>query len=259
MTSSLAVRHVALRVANLAPSLDFYTRQVGFVVTRQDQTLAELAVSNHSPPILTLLEDANAAPAPHTAAGLFHTALLFPNREVLGAWLRGAAGRGVEFDGFSDHAVSEAIYFTDHDGNGLEFYVDRARTVWPFANGEVQMVTRPLDLPSLLSAAKPSGTAPLEGAAWGHVHLRVTDLDRSERFYCDQLGMSVTQRSYPGARFLAADGYHHHVGLNIWGRARDPQPDGALGLAWVTFARAGTGSATELRDPDRMMIRIDPL
>lgn len=259
MTATLTIRSISLRVPVLARSLDFYTRQVGFAVAARDDGTAALTTADGAPPILHLIEAPHAARPPHTAAGLFHAALLLPNRDALGAWLRGAAGRGVEFDGFSDHLVSEAIYFSDPDGNGLEFYADRPRNLWPFAQGEIQMVTRPLDLPSLIGVAKASGPAPLAGATWGHVHLRVTDLDRSERFYCDELGLAVTQRSYPGARFLAADGYHHHVGLNVWSRPRQPQPADALGLDAVTFGVQTATAERELLDPDHLRIRIAPL
>lgn len=258
MSASLTIPSICLRVPALARSLDFYTRQVGFALAARDDGSAALATADGAPPILHLIEAPDAPRAPHTAAGLFHAALLFPNRDALGAWLRGAAGRGVEFDGFSDHLVSEAIYFSDPDGNGLEFYADRPRNLWPFAHGEIQMVTRPLDLPSLIGTAKASGPAPLAGAGWGHVHLRVTELDRSERFYCDELGLTVTQRSYPGARFLAADGYHHHVGINVWSRARAPQPADALGLESVTFASRTSPAERDLRDPDHLRIRIVP-
>ena len=183
--------------------------------------------------------------------------MLLPSRAALGAWLRFAADRGVEFAGFSDHGVSEAIYFSDPDGNGLEFYADQPRAQWPFsASGELAMATRPLALPSLLAEAAPASATPLAGAQWGHLHLRVTDLDRSEKFYRDVLGVTLTQGSYPGARFLAADGYHHHLGLNSWGQPRRPQPPGALGLAAATFARAGKSATRELRDPDGIGLRL---
>ena len=97
---------------------------------------------------------------------------------------------------------------------------------------------------------------PLAGARWGHLHLRVTELDRSEKFYRDTLGLVLTQGSYPGVRFLAADGYHHHLGLNIWGRPRHHQAAGALGLAEATFARSGAASSAPVRDPDGIAIRV---
>jgi catechol 2,3-dioxygenase len=177
MTPSLQLTAIRLRVANLARSLDFYVRQAGFVV---HETIGarqiELAAVHGAPPVLTLEESPDAAPAPRDAAGLFHAALLFPRASALGGWLRLAASRGVEFDGFSDHSVSEALYFADPDGNGLEFYADRPRSEWPRANGEIAMGTRPLDVQRLIANAAEADVAPLAGAAWGHLHLRVTDL-----------------------------------------------------------------------------------
>jgi catechol 2,3-dioxygenase len=120
------------------------------------------------------------------------------------------------------------------------------------------MTTRPLALQSLLAAAGPTTREPLAGADWGHLHLRVTNLERSENFYREQLGVEVMQRSYPGARFLAADGYHHHLGLNTWGSPRQPQPREALGLAAATFGRAGVLTETEQVDPDGIHLRVQP-
>lgn len=259
MNPSLQLTTVELRVPDLARSLEFYVGKLGFVATGGQPGRAELAVTAQSPAVLLLSEDRIARAAPVEAAGLFHAALLFPSRHTLGAWLRFAAERGVEFDGFSDHGVSEAIYFADPDGNGLEFYVDRPRDSWPTGArpGEVAMFTRQLDLPSLLAEVQPATGTPLAGARWGHLHLRVTQLDRSERFYCEALGMVRTQGSYPGARFLAADGYHHHLGLNSWGAPRQPQPTGALGLVAASFERAGQTGTTTLRDPDGMTLRIN--
>ena len=256
MNPSLQLASVHLRVADLARSVEFYVRQLGLVVVTRDDIHAELAATTGTPALLTLTEDRAAPPAPRDAAGLFHAALLFPDRAALGGWLRQAADAGVEFDGFSDHGVSEAIYFSDPDGNGLEFYADRPRAAWPFRHGELAMTTEPLDVPSLLQAGASAQAPATKGAQWGHLHLRVTDLDRSEKFYRDTLGVAVTQGTYPGARFLAADGYHHHLGLNTWGHPRAPRPPGALGLAGATFARAGVTAAQTVHDPDSIALRL---
>lgn len=259
MTPSLQLSAIRLRVSDLDRSVDFYARRLGFTVTRRNGTQADLATGPGSAPVLFLAEHRDAAPPHREAAGLFHAAMLFPRRADLGAWLQSAAGHGVDFEGFSDHGVSEAIYLSDPDGNGLEFYADRPQEVWPYAaNGEVAMTTRPLDVRALLADGANAGPEPLSGANWGHLHLRVTDLNRSEAFYCAKLGMQVMQRSYPGARFLAADGYHHHLGLNTWGGPRLPQPPGALGLAEATFAKTGTAAETTVIDPDGIRLRLQP-
>jgi catechol 2,3-dioxygenase len=260
MNASLQLTSIQLRVPDLARSLRFYVDQLGFVLRTRSDTGAALATSADAPEILQLVADPAAPAAPRDAAGLFHAALIFPSRAALGAWLRIAAERGVEFDGFSDHGVSEALYFPDPDGNGLEFYVDRPREAWPFVNGQLAMGTEPLDVQSLLAAGRDTaGAAPLVGARWGHLHLRVTELERSENFYRSTLGLETTQANYPGARFLAADGYHHHLGLNIWGHPRQPQPRGAPGLIAATFASARATANRELRDPDGIAVHITPL
>jgi len=260
MNSTLQLTAVELRVRDLARSLDFYVRQLGFVVLTGDATTATLATAADAPALLQLTA-APSAPVAHTdAAGLFHAALLFPDRPALSRWLRRAADLGVSFDGFSDHGVSEAIYFNDPDGNGLEFYTDRPDAQWPkSAAGELSMFTRPLDLPGLLAAgANPgsAGTPPLAGARWGHLHLRVTDLDRSQSFYNDALGTALMQRFGDSARFLAANGYHHHLGLNTWTHSRRALPAGALGLASATFARRGTSATLTMHDPDGIALRL---
>jgi catechol 2,3-dioxygenase len=259
MTPSLQLSSIHLRVPDLARSVEFYTRKMGFVLTTQAGGHAELATSMDAAPLLALTEKRDAPHAPRDAAGLFHNALLFPSRAALGAWLNFAAAQGVDFEGVSDHGVSEAIYLSDPDGNGLEFYSDRPRSAWPFApNGEVAMTTRPLDVRKLLADATPLRGSPLAGARWGHLHLRVTNLERSEAFYCAELGLQVTQRSYPGARFLAADGYHHHLGLNTWGNPHQSQPREALGLAEAVFTRAGETEEKSLVDPDGIHVKVQP-
>ncbi len=256
MNSSLHLRSVRLRVPDLTRSMAFYVGQLGFAPVHKTVGRADLAVASGSPTLLTLMEDRAARPAPPDAAGLFHAALLLPGRAALGAWLQHAAKAGVEFEGFSDHGVSQAVYFADPDGNGLEFYVDRPRAEWPFAHGKLAMRTDPLDVPKLLAEAAPAGPFPLAGARWGHLHLRVTSLERSEAFYRTTLGLDLMQDSYPGARFLAADGYHHHLGLNIWGRPRQSQPAGALGLAETVFAQRSITSEQRLTDPDGITLRL---
>lgn len=259
MSTTLQLSSIRLRVHELARSLEFYVQRLGFVVRAQTAAQAELATSADAPTLLVLEAAPDAAPAPRDAAGLFHAALLFPSAPQLGGWLQHAASRDVEFDGFSDHGVSEAIYFTDPEGNGLEFYADRPSAQWPRQNGELAMTTRPLALPRLLAEAENRGASPLAGAHWGHLHLRVTELERSERFYREALGVAVTQRSYPGARFLAADGYHHHLGLNIWGNPHAPRPRDTLGLVEATFAHEGENASRTLRDPDGIGLRLEPL
>jgi catechol 2,3-dioxygenase len=258
MKPSLQLRSVQLRVANLKRSVKFYRDQLGLALASSDDGSAVLSAAEGSPPLLTLIEDASAQLAPPDAAGLFHAALLLPSRASLGSWLRTTANAEVKFDGFSDHRVSEAIYLSDPDGNGLEFYADRPREAWPFTDGHLAMGTEPLALPDLLAAGASIGSPPLTGARWGHLHLRVTSLDRSQQFYTSALGMELMQNYGDSARFLAADGYHHHLGINRWGGIRQPQPLGSIGLVEAVFERVGIGDERHLRDPDGIAVRVVP-
>ena len=265
MAPSLQLRSVHLRVSDLVRSKDFYAGQVGLAVRRQNAEHAELAAPDASPgsePLLVLTEDRSAPRPPTNAAGLFHAALLLPSRAALGRWLRAAELSGMGFAGFSDHGVSEAVYFSDPDGNGLEFYADRPREAWPYEQGELAMVTEPLDLPSLFAAADEAAREAgpmLKGAFWGHFHFRVTDLERSENFYREALGVTLTQRYGTSARFLSAQGYHHHIGLNTWGQPRLPHSDVALGLVDVSLSSTAVDGPRTLRDPDGITLHVTPL
>jgi catechol 2,3-dioxygenase len=174
------------------------------------------------------------APDPR-ATGLFHLAIVVPTRRDLALALVRLARARWPLTGASDHLVSEALYLADPEGNGIELYRDRPREEWRrSAGGELEMATLPLDLQDLVreldgpdgeDASAPSGTR------MGHVHLNVADIAASEAFYNGALGFDVTVRSYPGALFVSAGDYHHHVGLTTWaGEGAPPPPPGARGL-----------------------------
>jgi catechol 2,3-dioxygenase len=255
MATSLRFASIDLRVHHLDRSVDFYVRRLGFALARSNASEAELSTSPTAAPLLRLIATSR-PPAPPESAGLFHAALLLSSRGALAGWLRAASANEVEFAGFSDHGVSEAVYLSDAEGNGLEFYVDRPRQDWPFVGGKLAMGTQPLDVRNLLSEPANQDDL-LAGARWGHLHLRVTNLAHSVAHYRRTLGVEVTQDSYPGASFLAADGYHHHLGLNTWGSPRRPQPPGAPGLAVARFVRAGsTPEGASANDPDGIDVRL---
>jgi catechol 2,3-dioxygenase len=177
-----------------------------------------------------------AAPAlDRRATGLFHLAILLPSRADLALALARVVSARWPLDGASDHLVSEALYLSDPDGNGIELYRDRPREEWQRNGDELAMATLPLDLDDVMSAAggfdpESSREVPA-GTTIGHVHLQVGELGASESFYCSVLGFDVTVRSYPGALFVSAGGYHHHIGLNTWHSAGGQPPvAGAVGL-----------------------------
>jgi catechol 2,3-dioxygenase len=157
---------------------------------------------------------------------------------------------GWQFTGASDHLVSEALYLDDPEGNGIEIYRDRPRDEWRRdASGELAMATLPLDLDGVIasaSAGTPDEGMP-DGTVMGHVHLQVADVPAAERHYGDGLGLDVTVRGYPGALFMSAGGYHHHLGLNTWGtRGGPPPPVGARGLMRFRVVIPGAGELRAL-------------
>lgn len=172
-------------------------------------------------------------------AGLFHTAFLFDTPSSLAATVyRAAQDSRTRFTGSSDHLVSEAFYFTDPEGNGIELYRDRAREDWSYVEGQLQMGTLFLDpnayLRDHLTQDALDAGAKLAGSV-GHVHLQVGDLDRAKAFYVNALGFEVTVAGYPGALFASAGGYHHHLGMNTW-NSRGAGPRAArLGLGDVAI------------------------
>jgi catechol 2,3-dioxygenase len=224
---------VDLTVTDLGRSRDFYERVIGLRATeREDGTLA-LGVPGGAP--VVALQGNHAAPALNRrATGLYHLAVLVPSRHDLALALRRLGEARWPLDGASDHLVSEALYLSDPDGNGIEIYRDRPREEWPRADGTLQMATLPLDLDSLIGELRgPEDRADAlpPGTRIGHVHLQVADLESAEAFYAGALGFDVVVRGYPGALFVSAGGYHHHIGLNTWHSAgAGPAPPGAVGL-----------------------------
>lgn len=244
--SSVALTGVVLRVGDLGRVAAFYEAVLGLGRAAMDAGGVALRTARGAP--LVVLEPADRAAArPRGAAGLFHVAFLYDDRPALAAALRRVIDARIPI-GSADHGVSEAIYLSDPEGNGIELYVDRPRDRWPPAqpDGQVAMVTDPLDVDALLAVSAPTAGPP---ARIGHVHLSVVDLVHAERFYGDFLGFAVTQRTYPGALFLSRDGYHHHLGANTW-RSNRPAVPGAPGLERFTISLAATdeleGVATRL-------------
>jgi catechol 2,3-dioxygenase len=205
--------------------------------------------------LVVLHEDRDAPPFEPSGNGLFHLALLVPDRRELARSLRRIASTGWPLTGASDHLVSEAVYLRDPDGNGIEIYRDRPRSQWPTdARGSIRMATLPLDLDDVLAelGADDHGDAPVAaGTRMGHVHLQVGQLDAAERFYCGVLGFEPTARGYPGALFASAGGYHHHIGLNTWqSLGAPPLAPGGVGLRSFEVLLPSTAAL------DRVLARV---
>jgi catechol 2,3-dioxygenase len=225
------VSQVHLRTARLERALEFYSGVLGLKVSPGPGDETILSAMPKSPGLLVLSEGRNAGPRLLRSIGLYHFALRYPERDDLAQAYRRITTAGYPIAGASDHGVSEAIYLSDPDGNGVELYADRPRAQWRWQDGQVAMVTTPLDLGNLLAtiAAKHGTTGTRGQVDLGHIHLHVGDLAEAERFYSEFLGLAVTQRSYPGALFFAAGGYHHHIAANIWAGAVVPPPN-SVGL-----------------------------
>ena len=228
-----SIGKVRLRVADLDDLTTFYERVIGLKDVERDGHLARLGAAEGEP-VVELLGAPDAAPAPGFSTGLFHLAILVPDRAELARSLQRVAAAGWRLTGASDHLVSEALYLQDPEGNAIEIYRDRPREEWRRNGDELAMATLPLDLESVLAELGPAerqANGMPAGTTMGHVHLQVADIPAAEGFYSRALGLDVMVRSYPGALFLAAGGYHHHVGLNTWQSQGAPAPpEGALGL-----------------------------
>jgi catechol 2,3-dioxygenase len=227
-----SIGKVRLRVADLDDLTTFYERVIGLPAVERGGDVVRLGAVGGEP-LIELLGAPDAPPAPSFSTGLFHLAILVPDRAELARSLQRVAGAGWRLTGASDHLVSEALYLQDPEGNGIEIYRDRPREEWRRNGDELAMATLPLDLESVLGELE--GDGPVDGmpagTTMGHVHLQAADIPSAEAFYSGALGLDVMVRSYPGALFLAAGGYHHHLGLNTWQSQGAPAPpEGALGL-----------------------------
>ena len=222
----LHIGAVTLRVTDLARLTNFYRDAIGLGLIAQDHATATLGVDG-----VALVRLVEGGARPRSPAGLFHLALLLPSRAALADWVGHAAQVRIPLDGASDHLVSEALYLSDPEGNGIEIYRDRPRTEWPRRDGAIRMATERLDLDALLREAKGGEYLGMPtGTRMGHIHLRVGDTSEAEAFYQGSLGFDLTVR-YPGASFLSSGGYHHHIAGNIWSsRGAGARRRGEIGL-----------------------------
>jgi catechol 2,3-dioxygenase len=235
-----AMGPVELTVADLARSRDYYEQAIGLTVIEQVGARAMLGAGDRA--LLVLVEEPGARPA-DGYTGLYHFALLVPERRDLAAWLAHAARERVALTGLSDHFVSEALYLRDPDGHGIEIYRDRPREHWAGQVAE-RMTTIPLDVDDLMAELDGDGAGPSPrlpaGTTMGHVHLRVSDVPAAVAFYRDALGFALMAQLGGQAAFLAAGGYHHHVGLNTWESAgAGPPPAGMAALRRATIVLPG--------------------
>ncbi|WP_455663378.1 VOC family protein [Pradoshia sp.] len=229
------VKNLELKITDIERSLDYYKSVIGFRVLEREEKKAVLTADGKTP-LLTLIEPDGVSPKEPHRTGLYHFALLLPNRSDLADFLASLLNLKIRI-GASDHHVSEAIYLQDPDDNGIEVYTDRDDSGWVWKNKEVHMTTEPLNARNLLEDGTEEGWRGLPaGTTMGHIHLHVGDLAAAERFYCEGLGFEVATRYGEQALFISSGGYHHHIGLNVWNGQNIPaaSPNSA-GLKFYTI------------------------
>lgn len=235
---ALSLGKVALKVSNIERSVAFYEQVIGLKAIQVTETQASLSANGKD--VLLELEVVN---EPYTGSrrghtGLYHFALLLPTRKALGNILKHFVQLRIGV-GQADHLVSEALYLSDPDQNGIEIYRDRPRSEWQYdSNNMVRMATDPIDWEGILAEADDRPFTSIdENTVMGHIHLHISDLNKAKRYYCDELGFSLElDWSVNGALFTGAGRYHHHIGLNIWnGRGATPLPTNATGLKEYTI------------------------
>ncbi|NTG45359.1 VOC family protein [Rhizobium rhizogenes] len=243
---AVGIGKVSLTVQDLDRVSSFYQQAVGLHLLRGDASTVELGVEGNT--LLELRRDSSARRRSPREAGLFHTAFLLPARADLGRWMKHAMETRPPVVGASDHSVSEALYLSDPEGNGVEIYADRPLLSWQWKDGLVHMPSDQLDIDSVLAAAgSDRWTGFPEGSKVGHVHLQVGAIPDAEAFYSEILGFAITSR-YPGGTFYGAGGYHHHLATNIWNsRGAVVRNYPSTGLADIEIL-AGPDFAASIRD-----------
>ena len=251
IAASTTLGPVHLTVADLDRWVGFYRDAVGLELLGRDDGTASFGAGGRE--LVVGVEEPGARPAVGYT-GLYHVALLLPQRADLARWLAHAGRDRVPLTGLSDHFVSEAIYLTDPDGHGIEIYWDRPREHWE-GQVEARMTTLPLDVNDLLGEIEDPASDRFEGlpagTIVGHVHLKVASIDETEAFYRDVLGFGLMASLGAQATFLAAGGYHHHIGANVWeSRGAPPPPDGSAAL------RQATVVLPDAAERDRVLARV---
>jgi len=249
LPASTRLGPVRLQIADLERSFAYYEQVMGFHVAKRTVDRASLTAQGDETVLVELHQRTGARPVSRRGRlGLYHYAILLPDRASLGRFIAHLAEIGA-YAGMSDHFVSEAVYLTDPDGLGIEVYADRPRSAWRHEGRQLAMATEPLNVDSLIEAAGGERwTGMPAGTVIGHVHLHVADIPQAEAFYHHGLGLDKVVWSYPGALFLSAGGYHHHLGTNTWAaEAPRAEDDDARLLEWTVLVPAIEDAAAAAR------------
>jgi len=259
-TTPISVAQVGIKARDAKALADYYSAIVGLEQLSADGETIVLGAKDR--PLLVIEGDKASRPDDPRSAGLFHTAFLLPTRADLGRWINFAAERQIPIDGASDHLVSEALYLSDPEGNGIEIYADRMPSEWKRNGDQIAMATQRLDIAGVRGSV-PAGDNGWNGAPEnsivGHVHLRVGDPVAAEEWWNKTLGFDTVAKYGAQAVFLSTGGYHHHVGANAWQSAgAGMREKGRSGLAWVEMRSSLTSEAAGYSDPWGTEIKIVP-
>ncbi len=259
-TTPISVGQVGLKARNAKALADYYSAVVGLEQLSSDGETITLGSKDR--PLLVIENDKASKPDDPRSAGLFHTAFLLPSRADLGRWINHAIENRIPVDGASDHLVSEALYLTDPEGNGIEIYADRLPTDWKWNGSQIEMATNRMDVEGVrgaVQAGSPKWQGAPEGSVVGHVHLRVGDPVAAEDWWKRTLGFDTVAKYGAQAVFLSTGGYHHHIGANAWQSAGAGQRDrGRTGLDWVELRSSQAPEAASYDDPWGTTIRVVP-
>jgi catechol 2,3-dioxygenase len=255
-----SIGRVGLKSNDAEKLAAYYRGILGFEELGRDGGSITLGAGNR--PLLVIDHDPALTPDDPKTAGLFHTAFLLPSRADLGRWIDFAVANGIGIEGASDHLVSEALYLTDPDGNGIEIYRDRQKDEWNWNGSQVAMATQRMDIPGVRGSVEAGSTwqgAP-ENSIIGHVHLRIGDPEVAESWWNKEMGFDTVARYGRDAVFLSTGGYHHHIGANAWhSRGSGPRDKGRSGLNWVELLQKDSADARTAEDPWGTEIRLTPV
>ena len=238
---------VELKVLDLQREVEFYE---WFGLTRLEEDTGTSTLGAGGGPLLRLRALQGGRARPRRTAGLYHFAILLPSEEELGGFLQRTLEDRLPMTGTADHFVSQALYFDDPEGNGIEVYADRPRSEWQYPDGQLNIGIDHLDFERLLRIAAQPEKKFSPGTVLGHMHLNVGDLDNSQAFY-EAMGMALIAQLGGVMRFMSWDGYHHHLGINLLeGRGAAPVEAGVIGLAGFEVGRI----ASPRTDPDGILV-----
>jgi catechol 2,3-dioxygenase len=253
----VSIGRVGLRARDANQLADYYKRVLGLQELRRDGAVIGLGAGGRE--ILEIEGSSAFREDDPRSAGLYHTAFLLPERKDLGLWARHISEAGVPLEGAADHAVSEAMYLTDPEGNGIEVYVDRPQASWRFNGPSVHMENSRINFETLMGEIG-------EGERWtgipdnsviGHVHMRVGNVKEAEQWWNDAQGFDTMLHYGDQAVFLSSGGYHHHIGANTWhSKGSGPRATDRTGLGFVEFASKNATSDSVSSDPWGTEIRV---